>query len=493
MTASTREPAPVTTAASLELLDAQRLSERGRELAVPFGVRREGGRIIEVTRVLRHLPGKRITAAAHLDGRRVLAKLFIGTGSARHWARERDGLRALQQAGMPTPALLVAEALPDGGHVVVTAFVDAAVPLALRWHTLADRPAGDADAVATLAPAFHVLGRLHRAGLTHDDLHLDNFLERAGELLVIDGDAVKAHTHVPLDAPQAMRNLAMLIAQLPFAWDRALAPLLGAYRDGNPQAAFDAADLDNAIHEARAARLADYLAKARRDCTLFALEHTGRRMTVVMREHAAALAPLLSDPEAWLAAGMLFKDGGTATVARIEFGGRPLVIKRYNIKGSAHALSRALRPSRAWHSWIEGHRLRLLGIPTPTPLAVIESRAGPLRGRAWLITEHCAGVRLSEQFDAANAPVPQPREADALRTLFDTLHRARISHGDLKATNLFWDGARISLIDLDAMTQHRSRWAHARAWSRDRARLLRNWPADSPLHRWLDEHLPPGG
>jgi hypothetical protein len=43
------------------------------------------------------------------------------------------------------------------------------------------------------------------------------------------------------------------------------------------------------------------------------------------------------------------------------------------------------------------------------------------------------------------------------------------------------------------MTQYASAAAHARAWRRDRARLLANWPAESGLHRWLDEHLPPGG
>ena len=33
--------------------------------------------------------------------------------------------------------------------------------------------------------------------------------------------------------------------------------------------------------------------------------------------------------------------------------------------------------------------------------------------------------------------------------------------------------------------------AFARAWRSDRARLLRNWPASSVLHQWLDKALPP--
>ena len=71
------------------------------------------------------------------------------------------------------------------------------------------------------------------------------------------------------------------------------------------------------------------------------------------------------------------------------------------------------------------------------------------------------------------------------------MHRQRISHGDLKATNLLWDAGQVLLIDLDAVVQHRSPTTHARAWRRDRTRLLRNWPADCVLQRWLDARLPP--
>jgi hypothetical protein len=48
------------------------------------------------------------------------------------------------------------------------------------------------------------------------------------------------------------------------------------------------------------------------------------------------------------------------------------------------------------------------------------------------------------------------------------------------------------LIDLDGVVQHRSAVAHARAWRRDRARLLRNWPSGCALQRWLDEQLAGG-
>jgi tRNA A-37 threonylcarbamoyl transferase component Bud32 len=176
-------------------------------------------------------------------------------------------------------------------------------------------------------------------------------------------------------------------------------------------------------------------------------------------------------------------------VARVALGEAEAVIKRYNLKSVGHALSRLWRPSRAWHSWREAHRLQLFGIATPLPLALIEERLGPLRRRAWLVTDHCPGESLDKHLSAEREP--PAAEAAAIVSLFATLHRLRISHGDLKATNLLWHAGEIWLIDLDACTQHRSETAYRQAWGRDRARLLRNWPEASVLGRWLPANLPP--
>lgn len=471
---------------------AAALREAGRTPALPFTVALADGRPLTMRRVLRLLPGKRIVGDAEFDGRRVLAKLFIAGGSARHMRREHEGLAALAAADLPTPALVHAGPLAGDGHALLTDYLADAESLADRWAPHAHRPPGDADALAELAPAFAMLGRLHARGLLQHDLHLGNFLHHHGRLYVIDGDAVDAtRAGSPLSAGDATGNLALLIAQLPAGWDEQSPSLVAAYRGGYPSLDPDPSRLAAEIARLRAARLKDYLGKALRDCTLFRVEKDFHRFAAVVRSEADALAPLIRDPDHWLAEGTRLKDGGTCTVASVEIAGRALVIKRYNLKHARHALSRAWRPSRAWHSWLEGHRLRFLGIATPAPLALVEARVGPLRGRAWLITEHCPGRNLLEHLAPHVADGPPPAEAAALRALFDALHRQRISHGDMKATNLLWQDDAVVVIDLDAVVQHRNARTHARAWRRDRARLLRNWPATSGLHRWLDENLPP--
>ena len=473
------------------LIVVSALRDAGREPVVPFRVQLADGRELTVRRLLRVLPGKRLVGEAELEGRRVLAKLFIAPRGERHWQRERDGLEALRLAAVPTPALVAATAIAGGGHALLTDFLEPAESLAETWQRLSRQVPGEAVAMTALAPAVTVLGRLHAAGLLHEDLHLGNFLRHEGALFVIDGDAVQAiHPGRPLAAAQACANLAVLLAQLPAEWDALVGSWLSAYAAGSAGALpeVEAGALLAQIRQVRARRLADFLAKTVRECTLFAVTHDTRRFAAVVRPEASRLAELLAHPDRAIDAGEILKDGGTCTVARGVVDGRALLIKRYNLKSLRHALSRAWRPSRAWHSWREAHRLQFLGIPTPAPLALLEERYGPLRRRAWLVSEFCPGPDLLRHLCADREPPDV--EARAILALFESLHRQRISHGDLKATNLLWHAGRVLLIDLDAVVQHRSNGAHARAWRRDRARLLRNWPPESVLHRWFDDRLP---
>jgi tRNA A-37 threonylcarbamoyl transferase component Bud32 len=467
-----------------EPLRAADLRAAGRTPALPFAVALADGRSVRIERLLRVLPGKRLVGAGTLEGESVLVKLFIASASERHWTRELNGIRALLAADVPTPALVEAQALAGGGHALLTVFVPGAEDLAAIWR---DDP--EERGPRLLAAAMPLLARMHAAGLRQADLHLGNFLFAGGAGYVIDGDAVST-VQPPRSLTLAERtdNLAILFAQLPPCRDARRQPFIDAYAALAAAVVPDARALQQAVEAVRARRLREFLGKIGRECTQFAVERGMKRFAVVEREASELLRDFLSRPDACLGDGVRLKSGGTCTVAEIAAGGRRLVVKRYNLKHWRHALSRVWRPSRAWHSWREAHRLGFYGIVTPRPLAVLEERLGPLRGRAFLVTEHCAGRSLLASLDPQQPP--SPAMAEALQRLFTELCTLRITHGDLKASNLLWEEGRVVLIDLDAMCQHRTEAAFARAWRRDRGRFLRNWAADSPLYRWLDERLP---
>lgn len=469
------------------LIDAPGLRAAGRQPALPCRIALHDGRELSLLRLLRVLPGKRIVGEGEFEGRRVLAKLFVASGSERHWQQEAGGIAALLAAGIPTPAVIASSPLAGRGHALLTEFLPDATSLSGAWQALAGRAAGDAEALALLSSAVALLARMHVAGLSQGDQHLGNFLEQSETLFVIDGDSIRSAGRA-LATDEATANLGMLLAQLPASWDSQTRRLLDTYRTAGG-CDIEADRLQREIDKARAWRVRDYLAKCVRDCTLFAVERRATRFTAVVRSIAGKLAPLLGDPDLAIASGARLKSGNTCTVARAGVDGQEIVVKRYNLKSVVHVLSRVWRRSRAWHAWREGHRLALYGIATPAPLALVEERIGPLRRRAWLVTEFCPGIRLSKHLSPDAEPPPE--EAAAIVELFSILARLHVSHGDLKASNLLWHAGRIWLIDLDACTQHRNEGAWRKAWQRDRARLLRNWPAGSTLALWLERMLPP--
>ena len=471
------------------LLPVSELCHEGRAPAVPFQVRGEDGEIITLERLLRVLPGKRIVGEARWRDRHVLAKLFVARHNSRHWERERLGLESLRVANILTPGVVAAGRLDGGGHYLLTEFFQDS-------RTLAEQSCG-VDALSPespavrelLQPAFALLGRLHAAGLIQNDLHLGNFLAYRNELFVIDGDGVVSMGKgAAVAAQQSMENLALLIAQLPLSWEGCLDSLVDAYTSEQERWRPGREVLLQAVERVRARRLSRFLAKTLRDCSQFSVRSTSSRFSVVVRSDKEALSALMEDPDGFMTRGQLLKDGSTCTVARVDIGGRALVVKRYNLKSFRHALSRFWRPSRAWHSWVAGHRLAFYGIPTPAPLAMLEERIGPMRGRAFLVTEFCPGESLLQHL--SDDREPDMAEAEALRNLFGVLFRLKISHGDMKANNLLWRDGCLSLIDLDSLTQHGSARAFVRAWRRDRERFLRNWPKKSVLHRWLVTSLP---
>lgn len=440
---------------------------------------------------LRVLPGRRYVGVADWRGKKVLAKLLVGRKAKQQYQSERAGALMLVEGGVATPVLLTAGYDPGAGGWLLYDYLDRAVSLAAAWCDVARQPLLSARQREVVEQALEILATLHQKGLWQQDLHLDNLLCRDGRVYVVDAGSVRTESPgQPLSRGRALENLGIFFAQLPAAIDPFADELLEHYRRGNNAYPCTFADVRPYAERVRRWRLRDYLRKTGRDCSLFAVASGARRLMAVRRDEADFLRPLLEEPDRYLESAAVYKTGGSSTVGRVELTGRPLLVKRYNIKGLGHWLRRCWRPSRAWHSWREGNRLLFLGIPTPKPLAVIEYRNFWLRNRACLVVEHLERIDILACFRPFVESSPPPEQLQALDILFAALLRERISHGDMKGHNLIWHDGQWALIDLDAMRQHRSWRGFSRAYARDRARFLNNWPTDSALYRLLDQRLP---
>ena len=471
------------------------LKDAGRTPSLPLNIAladAAGSAELQLLSLLRVLPGQRYVGAGIWRGRPVLAKLLVGQKAPRHFQRELAGVRLLAEQGLITP-LLLADGLEEGeGGWLLFALLENAQSLGDAWNSVADLPPLADEQQAVLGEALAAIGQLHSKGLWQEDLHLDNLLRHGGKLYLIDGAGIRVEqAGKSLSRQKVLENLGVFFAQLPknlepFTEELSVHYLLSNGEHGLPMEA-----LQKQIDKVRAWRLKDFLIKVGRDCSLFSVKDSADEFRVIRREEEPAMIPVLENADALVDQGHLYKTGGAASVAKVEVAGRSLVIKRYNVKNFAHWLKRFWRPSRAWHSWREGNRLAFLGIATPKPLAMLEQRFLGLRRRAYLVTEYLPGPDIIERFApyVESAQVPEA-ELQALDLLFAQLIGERISHGDLKGHNVFWQEDRWALIDLDAMCQHSSQPSFAEAFAKDRARFMRNWPADSALYRMLDERVP---
>ena len=471
------------------------LHKAGRAPEVPLSITladAAGPAQLQLLSLLRVLPGQRYVGAGVWRGRPVLAKLLVGSKASRNFERELAGVRLLAEQGLTTP-LLLADGLQAGeGGWLLFEFLEQAESLAEAWSAVQDLPLLADEQQAVLADALSAIGQMHLKGLWQEDLHLDNLLRQNGRLYLIDGAGICAEQPgKPLSRNKVLENLGVFFAQLPKNLEPFIEELLVHYLLSNGEHALPLEALLKQVEKVRAWRLNDFMNKVGRDCTLFSVQSGAFALRAFAREEEAAMLPVVAKADALLDQGHLYKTGGAASVGKVDVAGRSLVVKRYNIKGFAHWLKRFWRPSRAWHSWQEGNRLLFLGIATPKPLALLETRFLWLRGKAYLVTEYLPGPDIIERFapfqDSGDAP---EAELQALDQLFADLIRERISHGDLKGHNVFWADGRWALIDLDSMCQHSSPGSFATAYARDRARFMRNWPASSALHHVIDERLP---
>ena len=409
----------------------------------------DGAKRAVCTTTLRFLPGRRYVAKALVEGREVVLKAFFGTRRQRDFMREQSGAKALQAAGAPTPRLLGAG---RGGGALV---------LALECLD------GRRPTARDLAALMNTLSRLHEHGVRQHDLHVDNFLINAGRAFAIDGAAVRTGR---VGRADRVRDIARLLAEFNLDETPPVDAAAKAYVNacGWRFHADELRALGRSLAGARRRRAAEFMAKTTRDCTPFVVRREAGRTIVLGRgDDDPALAAIIADPERALASGTPLKRGNTATVMRVG----NLVVKRYNVKNGWHAWRLRTRPLRARRAWRVGHALRLLGLATAAPRALIENHAKtPSAAAAYLVHDYLEGALLS------HAPAPDANVAAQLREMLARWRELRFSHGDMKASNFVLAEGVLHILDLDAAAFHRDGRRFASRHRRDFARLRRNWP-----------------
>ena len=450
-----------------------RLADLGRNPPVPFrfDVDLGAGAVRAVcTAVLRAQPGRRLVLRARVAGREVVLKAFFGRRGRRDSTRERRGIEALQLAEVATPAVL---GIGRGGSAHVLAF-----------ELLDDAHSPSADDVALL---LAVLARMHGYGIRQRDLHVDNFLVARGQAFAIDGERVDSSGIV--NDSQRRDDIARLLAHYSTEELPPVVQLAKSYQTaaGKALPRRGVRDLARRAARARRRRVRKFIAKTVRECTAFVVRaEAGRRVIAARDDDEPQLRAIIADPERALATGERLKRGSTTVATRVG----DLVVRRYTAKGRWHRLVLRLRPGRARRAWQAGHGLRLAGLATPRPRALIEmSRPGIGEAAAYLVLDHVEGESLAGAVEAACSGIGLDADLSAaLAKVFGAWRELRFGLGDTRPGNFVVSAGQVHVLDLDRAVFCRGAWRFGRHHRRDRERFLRNW-LEVPV--WLREAVAP--
>ncbi|MBN9286593.1 MAG: hypothetical protein J0H47_01550 [Gammaproteobacteria bacterium] len=177
----------------------------------------------------------------------------------------------------------------------------------------------------------------------------------------------------------------------------------------------------------------------------------------------------------------VLKNDPTSTVVVLKVDDNYVVVKRANTKGWAHILRRFFTCSRAKKNWRNASMLLDIGIPTFSPIALMEERWGPLKWRSYFICSYIQGTEALEYFSRTDEPQEQTKEiATKIARMLQTLAKHWISHRDINLSNIILVDGEPWLIDLDSMRQHRFSFIATRGARRERERFINNC-SDTPI------------
>jgi tRNA A-37 threonylcarbamoyl transferase component Bud32 len=424
------------------------------------------------TALLRTVPGNREVYDGLWNDRGVIVKVFSHKIRAkRHLKREWRGLSQLKERELGSPEPLFYGQTEDGRWaVVVEKIADSSIALD-AFNKTTDK----LKKLDLLVLVCKELAKQHSKGVLQKDLHFGNFLMSSDKVFALDPGQMRFLSQ-PLSRRKSISQLALLARCLPASDTESIARLCQEYFNirGWELGRSDEPFLQKQLTAHRKRGIKKGLKKCLRTSKRYLRIRAGRYLAVFDSGFCDGAEPLdfMEQIDSLMDAGEILKDGNTCYVSSMMWNGKAVAVKRYNHKGLIHSLRHTIKRSRARRGWLNGHRLRMLHIATPKPLCFIEQRRGILVWKSYLVTEYVDGQKLYDFLQDDNvAKDERSQVTEHVKELLERLGKHRISHGDLKHTNILITNSEPMLMDLDAMKVHKWKSLYKVRLAKDLRRL----------------------
>ncbi len=450
---------------------------------------------LQCNKLLRFVPGRRAVFSGLWCGEKIVAKFFFKPFRyKKHVKKEVMGNGLLKQAKIPTSTILYSRFCEElKSHVLIFEFIDSSISLGEIFEldpyveenslkvTLSQKDTLNPHAICKkyLIPLVMLIAKIHQKGILHSDLHPDNFLLKNDTIYALDGASIKQVSTRPLKKDISLENLSIILSQINIQSKNLLYDLAMAYagirKYNNISQVADT--LEKFIKKNHGLRTVKYLKKIYRSSTKIICQKSFSSFMLCHKKYYTPdMESFLQNPDIAFdnPGASLLKAGNTATIGLYKIDGIEVVVKRYNMKNKFHALRLAFKKSRADISWSSAHLLLKNRINTPKPIAIKEERFGPFRSKAFFICEYIKGESARNFFCNANANGDKII-AESIIDVFKRFKYLKISHGDMKATNIIIKDNKPFFIDLDSMHWHKSKLLFSHALKKDIDRFMKNW------------------
>jgi len=469
------------------------MSEFPYTLTVYLPDRPKTARKLTCLGLLRGLEKKREVLDATWNGRPVIVKVFSSPKRAQyHVEREWQGLTQLRLRGLNAPKPLFTGTTEKGEHALVTEKITDARTIQEIWCDIKSRD----EKIRLLAAVCRELAVMHTNGVVQTDLHLGNFLKKGDKLYALDA-AQMIFLKTRAGKKRAISQLAALLAFVPFEGHKGTFNLLCEEYARVRKWKFTKSDIKALLSRVKAFRkhaIERFLKKCLRTNRRNVRIRKRNILAVATRDFYAAgdFSELVNNMDELMAAGTLLKKGNTCTVAAINWGNMKIVVKRYNFLGRIHSLRHTIKGSRARRNWLYAHELWARGIPTAPHLAFIEKSKGKIIHQSYYIMEFVEGRYLAGFLtDKKISAQKRHAAAENAAELINKLGENKITHGDLKHTNILIAKDGLKLIDLDAMKFHKRKASFKQKRKKDIARFLKNFPRTPELSAYFKKQIIP--